>query len=144
MFQPGEVDPQRFCRNAQVWETESSISAFPRLAREFTQGRLSCRVAGGMDMQRRPVLHIAIQGEIVLTCQRCMGDLPHGIAVDRQVHLARDEAELERLEEALGLDGEVILADGKLNLVELVEDEVLLGLPLVPKHELGECSGSVS
>ncbi|MCU0811298.1 MAG: DUF177 domain-containing protein [Thiobacillaceae bacterium] len=144
MFQPGEVDPQRFCRNAQVWETESSISAFPRLAREFTQGQLSCRVAGEMDMQRRPVLHIAIQGEMVLTCQRCMGDLLHGIEVNRQLYLARDEAELERLEEALGLDGEVILAGGKLNLVELVEDEVLLGLPLVPKHELGECSGPVS
>jgi uncharacterized protein len=144
MFQPGEVDPQRFCRNAQVWETESSISAFPRLAREFTQGQLSCRVAGEMDLQRRPVLHIAIQGEMVLICQRCMGDLLHGFEVDRELYLARDEAELERLEEALGLDGEVILADGKLNLVELVEDEVLLGLPLVPKHELGECSGSVS
>jgi uncharacterized protein len=144
MFQPGEVDPQRFCRNAQVWETESSISAFPRLAREFTQGQLSCRVAGEMDMQRRPVLHIAIQGEMVLTCQRCMGDLLHGIEVNRQLYLARDDAELERLEEALGLDGEVILAGGKLNLVELVEDEVLLGLPLVPKHELGECSGSMS
>lgn len=144
MFQPGEVDPQRFCRNAQVWETESSISAFPRLAREFTQGRLSCRVAGELDTQRRPVLHVAIQGEMTLTCQRCMGDLPHVVEVDRRLHLARDEAELERLEEALGLDGEVILTDGKLNLVELVEDEVLLGLPLVPKHELGECSGSVS
>ncbi len=95
-------------------------------------------------MQRRPVLHIAVQGEMVLTCQRCMGDLPHGIVLDRRLHLARDEAELERLEEALGLDGEVILAGGKLNLVELVEDEVLLGLPLVPKHELGECSGSLS
>lgn len=144
MFQPGEVDPQRFCRNAQVWETDSSISAFPRLAREFTQGRLSCRVAGEMDMQRRPVLHIAIQGEMVLTCQRCMGDLPHEIELERQLHLARDEAELERLEEALGLDGEVILAGGKLNLAELVEDEVLLSLPLVPKHELGECSGAPS
>ena len=95
-------------------------------------------------MQRRPVLHIAIQGEMVLTCQRCMGDLLHAIEVDRELYVARDEAELEQLEEALGLDGEVILAGGKLNLVELVEDEVLLGLPLVPKHELGECSGSMS
>jgi uncharacterized protein len=81
---------------------------------------------------------------MVLTCQRCMGELPHRVEVDRQLYLARDEAELERREEALGLDGEVILTGGKLNLVELVEDEVLLGLPLVPKHELGECSGSVS
>jgi uncharacterized protein len=144
MFQPGEVDPQRFCRNAQVWETESSISAFPRLAREFTQGRLSCRVAGELDAQRRSVLHIAIHGEIVLTCQRCMGDLPQQVEINRQVHLARDEADVERLEEALGLDGEVILAEERLNLVELVEDEVLLGLPLVPRHDLGECSGSVT
>jgi len=144
MFQPGEVDPLRFCRNAQVWEAESSIAEFPRLAREFTQGQLFCRVAGDMDAQRRSRLRIVVRGEVVLTCQRCMGELPHTVDIDRTVYLARDEAQVERLDEALGLEGEAILAGERLNLVELVEDEVFLGLPLVPRHEPGECPESSS
>jgi uncharacterized protein len=144
MLQPGEVDPQRFCRNAQVWQAESDASAFPRLAPEFTQGRLSCRVAGETDAQRRPVLHVVISGEVKLTCQRCMGEMPFRVDIDRRLHLARDAAELERLEQALGLEGEAIVTGAKLNLLDLVEDEVLLGLPLVPMHELGECPQTVS
>jgi uncharacterized protein len=144
MFQPGEVDPLRFCRSAQVWQAESDTSAFPRLAHEFTQGRLSCRVAGEVDAQQRLALRVTIRGEVVLTCQRCLNDLPFEVELERRVYLARDAGELERLEQSLGPEGEAILAGGKLNLVDLVEDEVLLGLPLVPMHEPGECPETVS
>ena len=144
MFQPGEVDPLRFCRSAQVWQAESDTSAFPRLAREFTQGRLSCRVDGEVDAQERLALRVTVRGEVVLTCQRCLGDLPFDVDIERRILLARDAVELERLEQALGLEGEAILVANRLNLVDLVEDEVLLGLPLVPMHEPGECPETVS
>lgn len=87
---------------------------------------------------------MVISGEVKLTCQRCMGEMPFRVDIDRRLHLARDAAELERLEQALGLEGEAIATGAKLNLLDLVEDEVLLGLPLVPMHELGECPQTAS
>lgn len=137
MLQPVEVDPRRFCKESKSWETESDVSDFPRLAHEFTQGVLFCRVAGQADRQGGMALHLAIRGDVELTCQRCLGSLAHRVDIERVLHLARNETELERLD-ALP-DADAILAGAVLELVGLVEDEVLLSLPLAAMHAEGEC-----
>jgi uncharacterized protein len=137
MLQPVEVDPRRFCKDAQSWETQSDVSAFPRLAREFTQGALFCRVSGQADQLGSLSLKLTIHGQVELTCQRCLNGMQHEVKIDRVVYLARTEIELERLD-ALP-DSDAILVGETLSLVDLVEDEVLLGLPLAPMHEVGQC-----
>ena len=77
MLQPVEIEPRRFCRDAQSWETRSDVSALPRLVREFTQGELFCRVSGRVDQRGGLALHLAIQGEVELMCQRCLGGMPY-------------------------------------------------------------------
>ncbi|MFP5409639.1 MAG: YceD family protein [Gammaproteobacteria bacterium] len=137
MLQPVEIEPRRFCRDTQSWETRSDVSAFPRLVREFTQGELICRVGGRTDPRGGMTLDLSVRGEVELTCQRCLGGLKHAVEIDRAVHLARNETELERLD-ALP-DGDAVLAGDRLDLLALVEDEVLLSLPLAPMHAAGEC-----
>lgn len=138
MLQPVEVDPRRFCRDSQSWEMQSDVSAFPRLAGEFTQGALFCRVAGETDPRGGMTLRLTIVGEVELTCQRCLGGMPHAFRNERCLQLARSETELERLD-ALP-DSDAILAGDVLDLVDLIEDEVLLSLPLAAMHAEGECS----
>ena len=138
MLQAVEVDPWRFCRDAQSWEIQSDVAAFPRLAHEFTQGTLFCRVVGRKDQRGSLSLQLSISGEVGLTCQRCLGSMPYAVEHERTLYLARSEAELERLD-ALP-DSDAIQAGERLSLVELVEDEVLLSLPLAPMHAEGECS----
>lgn len=137
MLQPVEIDPRRFCRDTQSWETRSDVSAFPRLVREFTQGELFCRVGGRADAHGGMALDLRIHGEVELTCQRCLGGLKYVIAIDRTVRLAGNEVELERLDQLP--DGDAILAGDRLDLLQLVEDEVLLSLPLAAMHATGEC-----
>ena len=137
MMQAVEVDPRRFCKGKQTWETRLAVAEFPRLAHEFTQGELFCRVAGETDATGGLSLRLEIRGAVVLTCQRCLGDLPHEVEIAHLLHLARDAAELERLDAAPG--AEAILAPSTLDLVALVEDEVLLSLPLAAMHAEGEC-----
>ena len=91
-----------------------------------------------MDQRGSLSLHVSISGEAGLTCQRCLGSMPYTVEVERTLYLARNEAELERLD-ALP-DSDAIQAGETLSLVELVEDEVLLSLPLAPMHAEGECS----
>jgi uncharacterized protein len=138
MLQVVEVDPWRFCRDAQSWEIQSDVTAFPRLAHEFTQGALFCRVVGRVDQRGSLSLQVSISGEVGLTCQRCLGSMPYAVEVERTLYLARNEAELERLDAMP--DSDAIQAGERLSLVELVEDEVLLSLPLAPMHAEGECS----
>jgi len=137
MLQPVEVDPRRFCRDSQSWETQSDVSAFPRLAQEFTQGALFCRVTGRADQRGGMSLQLAISGEVEMTCQRCLGGVKQVIEIEHTLLLARNESELERLD-ALP-DSDAILVGETLNLVDLVEDEVLLSLPLAAMHAEGEC-----
>lgn len=138
MLQAVEVDPWRFCRDAQSWGVQSDVAAFPRLAPEFTQGVLFCRVVGRTDSRGSLLLNVSIRGEASLTCQRCLGSMPYTVAIERTLYLARNEAEMERLDALPGSDA--IQPGETLSLVELVEDEVLLSLSLAPMHAEGECS----
>ena len=137
MLQAVEVDPRRFCKDSQTWETQSDVSEFPRLAHEFTQGALFCRVTGRADQLGSLSLKLTVHGQVNLTCQRCLSDMQHTVEIDRMVYLARTEVEAERLDELP--DSDAILVGETLSLVELVEDEVLLGLPLAPMHAEGKC-----
>lgn len=134
---PVEVDPWRFCREAQSWDIRAAVSMFPRLAREFTQGALACRVDGRVDQRGGLSLRLKVDGEVGLTCQRCLGDMAYTVAVERTIHLARNDAEMERLD-ALP-DSDAIQPGETLSLVALAEDEVLLSLPYAPMHAAGAC-----
>ena len=139
MFDPNEIDPLRFCKLAQTWEVDAGLSEFPRLLPEFTHGKLFCRVSGRTDKHSGCVLRVDIRGEVGLTCQRCLGDLTREVAITCDVYLAANEAELERRSAEVESGADVILRGAKMSLVELIEDEVLLGLPLAPMHPSGVC-----
>ena len=85
------------------------------------------------------VLHVEIRGEVDTTCQRCLGRLTQELAIACDVALARDEAELERRNAESESSVDAILMSARLSLIELIEDEVLLGLPLAPMHAPGVC-----
>ena len=139
MFDPTDTDPQRFCKLAQVWERDSDLSGFPRLMREFTRGHLLCRVAGRTDRDGGLILALAIRGETEATCQRCLGSLKQELEIERDIYLARTESEIARLESRGDDTTDVILATARISLIDLIEDEVLLGVPLAPMHAPGTC-----
>jgi len=96
-------------------------------------GSIVWRIRGGGDRQGRPALTVEVEGEIPVTCQRCLGTMRQPVAQETVLLLARSEAEMVRLDEAS--DCEVVLASAPLQALELVEDELLLALPFAPRHE---------
>ena len=82
-------------------------------------------------------MRLMVHGQVEMTCQRCLGPMQQAIEIDHMVLLARNETELERLDAIP--DSDAILVGENLNLVDLVEDEVLLGLPLAAMHDEGQC-----
>lgn len=101
-------------------------------------GMVSFTAAG----ERRPVrggepetwLHLQAGAEVRLVCQRCLGPMAHRLEVDRRLRFVHDEQEAERLDEE-SEDDVLALPGGRLDLRALVEDELILALPLVPRHE---------
>jgi uncharacterized protein len=98
-------------------------------------------VAGGRDAQGRSMLTVEIEGRLLVVCQRCLRPLAVPIEQQTELLLARDEAELARLDVD---EQEVILAAAPLDALTLIEDELLLSLPFAPCHAKDECAAAVS
>ena len=92
--------------------------------------------------ERRPVrgappelwLHLQAQAEVLRTCQRCLQPVALPLQVRRSFLFAATEAQAEAWD-AERDDADVLVLTKSLDLQELVEDELLLALPLVPRHE---------
>jgi len=115
------------------------VGDFERLAQEFVnpETQLQYRVCGELDARGRPLLRSTVHGSLEMECQRCLK--PVGVTVNssRVLYLATSEEEAERLETALADEAlEVVVVGQSLDLAGLIEDEVLLGLPLVPMHDV--------
>lgn len=133
---PGEIDPSRFCRAGEVLAFTAKAVEFPRLAEEFTQGMLACRLEGASDAMGL-LLRVTVEGEVGTTCQRCLGELVLPLSVAHTIRLARDKTELDRLD--ADPDEDALPLEAKLDPVALIEDEILLSLPLAAMHEEGQC-----
>jgi uncharacterized protein len=106
------------------------------LAEDAGPAIVGWRIAGGAAADGHVALTVALEGVLPLTCQRCLGRLDWPVAQRTELLLARDDAELARLD--ADSDGEVIVAAEPLDPAALVEDELLLTVPFVPRHE-GTC-----
>ncbi|MEW6467195.1 MAG: YceD family protein [Pseudomonadota bacterium] len=72
-----------------------------------------------------------VRGTVELTCQRCLEPVP--IEVDADVALGVVDSEVEAKRLPPDLDP-LVLGEDPVRLVDLIEDEVLLALPVVPMH----------
>lgn len=78
---------------------------------------------------------------VELTCQRCLEPMTAHLAATAELALVESSA----LESLVPQGTEpVLLEDERLKLAELIEDELIVGLPLVPKHERVEDCGSLA
>jgi uncharacterized protein len=111
-----------------------SLAAVPADADVAWQADASERAVTGGEPERW--LHLRAQATVPLQCQRCLGALAAPLAVDRHLRFVAGEDEAERLDEEL--EDDVLALPPRLDLHELLEDELILALPLVPRHD-GDC-----
>ncbi len=78
-------------------------------------------------------LDLDVQAEVWLSCQRCLQPLRQRLDIRQRLQFVRSAAEAEALDEEAEHD--VLALPQALDLRELVEDELLLALPLVPRHD---------
>lgn len=91
-------------------------------------------VADEFSAVRKPFLRIEVTGELHLKCQRCLGALPFPVHVASRLLLVPPGASWpdEDLQED-GFDPVEALKDQSVH--SLIEDEVLLALPISPRHD---------
>lgn len=79
-------------------------------------------------------LHVDARCALSLVCQRCLGPVAAEVHARRSFLFAADEAAATALDAEV--EDDVLVLTRSLDARELVEDELLLALPLVPRHEV--------
>lgn len=136
---PLEVDPIRLAAREEHLQGTIPLKQMKRLieALSSNEGEVYIDVEFSVDINRVIILAGEIKTEAKLICQRCMGEMELPIALDFQLAFVRSEAEMERLPEGY----EATLIDNMtMMLSDIIEDEILLALPPIPKHLDESCS----
>ena len=92
------------------------------------QGELRPVTGGAPEMWGR----LSADVEVALVCQRCLAAVREHLSLDRWVRFVNTEEEAAALDAEL--EDDVLALPRWLNLLELIEDELILGMPLVPRH----------
>jgi uncharacterized protein len=128
------IRPETLAAKPRILEGTFTPGQLERLedALASGEGELRYRVTAHLDPQRRKVVACIIEGFVFLTCQSSLEAFRHEISVDDRLILVDSEAELPAIEEESDTE-DYLVADEPLDIRDLIEDAVLLALPMVPR-----------
>ena len=130
------IDGLEFARSGSELHGAWPVAGFSRLRDllRTDEGTLQYELLGVAQERGYPALRLRIVGTLQLVCQRCLGALEFPLQIDVSLGLAATQAEIDA--EPLEAEGpERIVAGKEMAVRDLVEDEVLLAIPLAPRHE---------
>jgi uncharacterized protein len=140
---PQRLDLAELARAHGTLEGEQALGSFTRLQQP---GEPEAEAAAALHWRAqaayRPVrggqpelwLHLTLNTTVLRTCQRCLQPVALPLAVERDFLFAPTEAQAQAWD-AERDDADVLVLSPSFNLLELLEDELLLALPLVPRHD---------
>jgi uncharacterized protein len=133
-----ELDAVVMAHGGLTWEHEFSDTRFERLSdmAVSTQPHVNIKLRFA-KLDKRPMIHGEMQAEVELVCQRCLQNMQYPLHESFDLMLIESEAEMAAVPET----HEPWIANAlHLNVLELVEEQLLLALPLIAKHlDEGDC-----
>jgi uncharacterized protein len=127
-------------RNAAL-ERDLVLGQLPRLveAGALAGTRARARLTFGR-FEGRTTIEVSLDGHVVLPCQRCLKPCGSDVSETAQLAVVTDDAE-----EVPGGFEPVLGDPERLSVTDLIEEQLLLGLPLVPMHEdEADCGDAVA
>jgi uncharacterized protein len=134
---PESVDFLKQVERNACFEVAWPPSSFERLAEAIcnNQGEVSARLKF-TTRAGTPCLDGHVQADLELRCERCLNPVRQRIESDFRFGLITTEDEADLLPKEFE---PLVVSNSELSLLELVEDELLLSLPIVARHD-EECS----
>lgn len=130
---PSRVDAMRLAARGASLDNVTPVAAMTRLgdALADASGTVESQLVFTRDAQGRTVIDGRAHAVLQLVCQRCLQSMPFEVDVAVRVAVVGDDGEAQ----ALAADAEPVIGDsGEVSPLALVEDELILALPLVPLH----------
>lgn len=116
------------------------LGELPRLAPQLARPDSVARGTASFGRERSlAVVDLTVEAVVPLTCQRCLAPMSWPVASRTRVAIVADAAAADRVAPEFET---VIAPGGRISVRELVEEELLLGLPVVALHAQGESCGA--
>ena len=116
----------------RCFEGKLPLSGMSRLRDALVDAEGDCRyvMEFGRDGLDLPFVEIRAEADLPLQCQRTLERFLHPVQVHQRLGLITDEAQEDALPE--GMEPLLLDASGELDPAGLVEDELILAIPVVP------------
>ena len=134
---PDGLAPEDFEPAAPEYRGAIALADLPRLAPMLAgaSGEARVRLRGARDDAGRRLVEGAVEAVVPLRCQRCLEVVEYPVGEAFSVVIVASEAEGEALPEAL----EPFVSADAVRPAAVVEEEILLALPVVVRHDAGVC-----
>ncbi len=138
---PSRFNPDSMARDGTRYDASVPLVQFKRL------GPMLSSTVGDVNISAvfsRRKDHVVVTGRLLagfpLQCQRCLD--PFTLPVDAPYELVFVESEQAAAELPDSLDPVVLDDNGNIHVLDLVEDELIFHVPLVPRHADGACNAA--
>jgi len=135
------IDGFKFARGGEELRGSMALVELPRLVEMGVaeSAGFAFAVRGAHNERGKPVLRVTAEGPAAMTCQRCLDPVTVSLAVASELELVDSEAAIEGADD----DADRIVGSPAMDVATLVEDELILALPMVPRHDACEPKGSL-
>ena len=140
---PQQVDHRRLAAEKSELHGSLPLASFSRL------GEMIAGVDGDVEVQlkfrpgkkHRTLVLGRFSTTVVMECQNCLEPVTVKVASSLRSLVVAQVEDLLAMEQ--DEDG-IVCNSTELSLVDLLEDELILNLPMVPRHDVGECTGEAA
>tara|TARA_E500000178_G_scaffold275387_1_gene274180 strand:- start:5874 stop:6380 length:507 start_codon:yes stop_codon:yes gene_type:complete len=140
MSLPAQIDPRKLALQGICLEGEFAVKNLTRLkdSVEAVTGALKVSLQFSLDESRQPMVTGSASIFVDVVCQRCLDivNIEINTAIALQIIWSEDQ-----LSNVAPNYEPWIVVDKFTDLDVVIEDEVLLALPIVNYHNIGECTG---
>lgn len=142
-FDPRKLDMGAFIESGEALTGQAPVSSWPRIVAGLAkdadlaalpaitwtvQGRQVPQRVGGPQLW----LDIQAQAHLAFECQRCLHAVVEPVSVDGSIRFVKDEAAAAELD--ADSEDDVLALSRQFDVLELIEDELIMAHPLVPRH----------
>jgi uncharacterized protein len=138
---PDFLNVLRLARQGAAFTGRLPVARLARLASMLVEadGEAEAELGFSMDGRSIPVVRGRVSAAVALTCQRCLEPMEQALTTEFVLGVVASEAQAERLPE----EYEPLLVSGdRVATADLLEDELILAVPIVPMHEPQRCTAT--
>jgi uncharacterized protein len=139
---PKNINPVQLAAQNQQIQGRLSLMQCERLLPVLVEntGYVDFSLQFMQDDEQRTVVRVNLSVELVLECRRCLKSMTYPVKTSQDLVQVSDDQAATLLPEYYE---PLIVNNDEVELISLIEDELLLNLPVMPSHSDVECTAAL-